>query len=986
MGRIDRLTNGVVIGTVTTAVVIILVIFIATERRVFIQHQLFPLAAGEPGPPPPPEDVLPPQPWSLIDRQAYLSHSIVAPSAGNRHHTRRLPRHLVPVHYALELQPQLEGKPKQVDTFRGHVDIRFNCIEETQVITLHASSELELSLSSHKGLGVTVRHYEPPFIKVKTNHLTLEPEEEFLHIQLAEKLRANESYTVSIAFRGKLGTDRGFYKYHYRVNGTLKHLLLTFFEPTFARRAFPCFDEPDFKATFSVTIVRPEGYTALSTMPVQKQEERSHGFVADTFAPTMPMSTYTLAFAVLNFSSQSNGNVTIWSLTDRSPYLQYALDVAPKLLKFYEDLLGVAYPLPKMDMISLPSFLADAMENWGLLTFHEQCLLYDERSTPYKKPLIAGLIAHEIAHQWFGNLVTMNWWSDLWLNEGFATYMQYTGADYIQKQWRMMDLFVVNEMQPILRAESTVTAHPVSVTSNSTHHLDALFDRIVYSKASSVIRMMVHFLTPEVFIRGLKSYLRKYRFKNVKQEDLFRELSAAQDGEPKVNVKRVMRSWVKTPGYPLLTATRNYTTGTVAVKQEAYAPAENTHNDTRTTWNIPITYTSMSEKNFDRNGKIEWLNKREGKLKRKVGGGNKWLIVNIQRIGYYRVNYDVFNWRLLQSQLRDSPEAIHVLNRAQLIDDALDLAKNGHLPYEVALEFLDLVRPEDDYMPWKSALDAMHDLDFLIRKTKYYRKYQVFVRFILERKFEAFIKEKRSNLTIAEDLLRKAVIMNSCYFENEACLAFSTNKFRTFLNDSSKIQKALRKNPWRTMVVLCQGVRLDNGSHWQFVLDHLDEAAPDDSKRAAVRALGCAKNQTRLNELLHHTMDKTEFPGKMEYIFESLMETPVGEELASDFLMKNLKKLVHKYGTGSSMRHAIRAVVTGVRSVDRFTKIKNFHEDLSRRHRFPRKVDTTFAGALSEAERALLWAQNHGSAVEKWLDEKMAKYPFLYEDVVRAMY
>ncbi|XP_075553752.1 aminopeptidase N-like [Dermacentor variabilis] len=582
----------------------------------------------------------------------------------------------------------------------------------------------------------------------------------------------------------------------------MQHLLLTFFEPTFARRAFPCFDEPDFKAIFTVTIVRPEGYTALSTMPVQKQEERSHGFVADTFAPTMPMSTYTLAFAVLNFSSQSNGNV---------------------------------------NMISLPSFLADAMENWGLLTFHEQCLLYDERSTPYKKPLIAGLIAHEIAHQWFGNLVTMNWWSDLWLNEGFATYMQYTGADYIQQQWRMMDLFVVNEMQPILRAESTVTAHPVSVTSNSTHHLDALFDRIVYSKvssegfqslplplglvdwarssrlslydeyfckyslcfdlcvpsdlssvnfqASSVIRMMVHFLTPEVFIQGLKSYLKKYRFKNVKQEDLFHELSAAQGSEPKVNVKRVMRSWLKTPGYPLLTATRNYTTGAVSVKQQAYAPAGNTQKDTKTTWNIPITYTSMSEKNFDRNGKIEWLNKREGKLKRKVEGGNKWLIINIQRVGYYRVNYDVFNWRLLQSQLRDSPEAIHVLNRAQLIDDALDLAKNGHLPYEVALEFLDLVRPEDDYMPWKSALDAMHDLDFLIRKTKYYRKYQVFVRFILERKFEAFIQEKRSNLSIADDLLRKAVIMNSCYFENEACLAFSTNKFRSFLNDSSKIQK-----------------------------------------------------------------------------------------------------------------------------------------------------------------------------------------------------
>ncbi|KAK8786672.1 hypothetical protein V5799_023557 [Amblyomma americanum] len=283
---------------------------------------------------------------------------------------------------------------------------------ETQTITLHASPELEVSLAGHKGLSVAVHNAEPPFAKVKAKHLTMEPEEEFLHIRMGEKLRANQSYVVAINFRGKLGTDRGFYKYHYRLNGTLKHLLLTFFEPTFARRAFPCFDEPDFKATFSVTIVRPEGYTALSTMPVKKQEERSNGFVADTFRTTMPMSTYTLAFAVLNFTAQSNGN--------------------------------------------------------------------------------------------------------------------------------------------------------------------------------------------------------------------------AQRKESKVNVKRVMKTWVKTPGYPLLTVTRNYTTGVVSLKQEAYTPTDDSKRD-----------------------------------------------------------------------------------------------RYGYLPYDVALEFLDLVRPEEDYMPWKSALDGMHDLDFLIRKTKYYRKFQV---------------------------------------------------------------------------------------------------------------------------------------------------------------------------------------------------------------------------------------------------------------------
>ncbi|KAH8020658.1 hypothetical protein HPB51_002607 [Rhipicephalus microplus] len=460
--------------------------------------------------------------------------------------------------------------------------------------------------------------------------------------------------------------------------------------------------------------------------------------------------------------------------------------------------------------------------------------------------------------------------------------------------------------------------------------------------ASSVIRMMAHFLTPEVFMRGVKTYLHKYRFKNVKQEDLLHELTSAQGDEQKVSVKRVMKSWLKTPGYPLLTVTRNYSTGTVVVHQEAYA----TRHDTKAIWNIPVTYTTMSEKNFDNNAKIEWLNKREG---------------------------------VTCTQTRhcfpqpDSLEPAKISQPNSRFDLSDSTRGNGHLPYEIALEFLDLVRPEDDYMPWKSALDGIHDLDFLIRKTKYYRKYQVFVRFILNKKFEAFTQERSSNLSATDDLLRKSIIMNSCYFENEACLAFSTNKFRIFLDEPSKIQKALRKNPWRTMVVLCQGVRLDNGSHWQFVLDHLDEAATDESKRAAVRALGCAENRSRLKELLNHAFDKPEFPGKMQYIFESLMETPMGEELASDFLLKNLKKLIRKYGTGPSMKHAIRAVVTGVRSVDRFNKIKHFHEDLSRRRRFPRRVDLAFVGALTEAERALLWTRNHGRQVEEWLDKKMSK-------------
>lgn len=987
MAFIDRFTNGVVIGSVTTAVVIIMVIFIVTERRVIIQHKLLRPLATEPAPALPFEDVAPSQPWSLIDRQAYLSHSILAPELeGSLHRTRRLARNLVPTRYELEMQPQLEGKPSQVDTFRGRVTIHFNVTFDTQMITLHASSDLEVSLRNRKGLSFTVHRAEPPFQKIKTHYLLMRPEDEFLHVRLGEKLRANNSYIMTISFRGKLGTDRGFYKYHYRVNGTLRHLLLTFFEPTYARRAFPCFDEPGYKAVFSVTIVRPQGYTALSTMPVKKEEERPNGLVAVTFHDTMPMSTYTLAFAILNFTAQTKGNVTIWSLEERAPYLQYALDVAPRLVKFYEDLLGTPYPLPKIDMISLPSFLADAMENWGLLTFHEQCLLYNPRTTPFKKPLIVGLIAHEIAHQWFGNLVTMDWWSNLWLNEGFATYMQYSGADFIEQHWRMMDLLVVNEMQPILKAEATAPMHPLSIVTNSTHHLDAMFDRIVYSKGSSVIRMMVHFLTPKVFLSGIKSYLEKHRFKNAGLKDLFVALSKAQTETPKVSLLSVMNSWLKVPGYPLVTVTRNYTNGTVSLSQEPYAPTVNTEEHRKTVWHIPITHTSSSDKQLHRNATFEWLANKTGLLNRTVDS-KEWLIVNVQRVGYYRVNYDPFNWRLLQSQLKENPLAIHVLNRAQLIDDAMDLAKHGFLDYDIALEFLELVRPEDDYMPWKAALDGIHDLDFLVRKTKFYRKYQVYVKFVLENRFDIFTQGERKVEIMTDNLFRKAIVMNSCYFGNNDCLAFSTSTFRRFLNDTAKVVRALRKNPWRTMVVLCQGVRIDNGSHWQFVMDHVEAATTQEGKRAVVRALGCTDNRDRLRTLARRTTAKAGLPIKLHYIFESLMETPEGEEIASEFLMKNLKKLIHRHGTGNQVANAIRAVVAGLRSSERLAEMKKYYKRSVRsRRRIPRKVDAAFAATLSDAEKGLAWVQRHGEAVEKWLDAKLAKYPYLYEELVNSIY
>ncbi|KAG0443426.1 hypothetical protein HPB47_014938, partial [Ixodes persulcatus] len=825
MGRLDRHSNGVVIATVTTTVVIILVVFITTERNVFLSRKSSP--ASEP-----PTDEPPALPWALIDRQSYLSHRIVY--TGGRH-AKRLPGNVVPLHYDLEIEPHIGDRSSEEDTFSGKVTIRFRCIVATSTITMHSTPELKVSLGSRVTPGVMVRHASNSFYKMWAKSLTLHAYDEFLVIKLLGKLNANQTYLVTMHFHGKLGQDRGFYKYHYKVNGTLKH----------------------------------------------------HKLVADHFQTTMPMSTYTLAFAVLNFTSQTNGNVTLWSLNGKAPYLKYALEVTPVLVKFYEELFGISYPLPKLNMISLPSFLANAMENWGLLTFHEQCLTFDETTTPHKKPLIAGLIAHEVAHQWFGDLVTMDWWGDMWLNEGFATYMQYTGAHFLEHQWEM-------------------------------------------------------------------AYLKKYSYGNVHQDQLFEELTLAQRGP--VDVKRVMRNWTKHAGYPLVTVNRLYGKASAVFSQQDYLTLANAgetakklpKNKSSASWEIPITYTTKAAANFSKTAVVHWLSTDEATFTNIPDDNEGWLLVNVRRVGYFRVNYDKENWKRLLAQLRENPRIIHALNRAQLIDDALDLAKFGLMPYSTALEILETIQSEKNYLPWKSALDAIHELDFLIQKTNFYNKFKAFVRSLLSDRFQTFVRERKSIYNIR------------------------------------LTRESLSKNPWRARIVLCQGIRMNNGSHWDFIMNAVRDTKAENAKRAAVRALGCSRQTHQLLSLLNLTTYGKPSPVRAHYVYEALAETADGQRLAINYLLDNFPALVLSHGTGFTMRQIIQTVVTSVRNISDFFKMKQFFDVSVKGNHYAEKLEVAFSSALAEASKALAWTQRHADSVEDWLNQKTVRSPSLNDNLNRG--
>jgi puromycin-sensitive aminopeptidase len=367
-------------------------------------------------------------------------------------------------------------------------------------------------------------------------------------------------YHVVLEFSGKI-TDpmNGLYPCYFTHEGKKKFVLATQFESHHAREVFPCIDEPEAKATFDLALNTPlEGDVIANTPARTVLKEKSQQ--TTIFETTPVMSTYLLAFAYgdIGFKEAKSKNGTIvrgYATPDNVQFVDFALDTAVKVLDFYEDYFALAFPLPKIDMIALPDFAAGAMENWGLITYREQCMLVDPVNTSiHTKQYVAMVVAHELAHQWFGNLVTMQWWTDLWLNEGFASWIEYLAIDKLFPEWHMWTQFIADEQQPALKLDALDNTHAIEVPINHPDEIRTIFDAISYNKGASVIHMLHGYLGAEDFRDGLRHYLKKHAYKNTVTQDLWAALEEIS-GKP---VKEFMHAW---------TSFRSYQCGAGASKQ-----------------------------------------------------------------------------------------------------------------------------------------------------------------------------------------------------------------------------------------------------------------------------------------------------------------------------------------------------------------------------------------------------------------------------------
>jgi len=607
----------------------------------------------------------------------------------------RLPGGVVPSRYEIRLEPDLS-----TFQFTGEETIAVEVGEQTDEIVLHAA-ELAIEAVAAEDARGESRAATP----------LLEPETERLRCRFQRPLPPGP-WRLRLRFRGALNDQlRGFYRS--RIKGgdgrEESFLAVTQFEATDARRAFPCWDEPAFKAVFQVTLVIPEGLTAVSNSRLlEARALPGTGKQTLRFAPTIPMSTYLVAWVVgrLVATERRTGGATpirVFCAPGKERLATAALEVAAFSLSFFESYYGIPYPGDKLDLIAIPDFAFGAMENLGAITFRETALLLDEATASHAERVrVAEVVAHEIAHMWFGDLVTMAWWNGLWLNEAFATFMEVQAVDAWRPAWERWSAFSVARAAA-LAVDGLGSSRPVEFPVAAPRDAEAMFDVLTYEKGGAVLRMLEQYLTPERFRAGIRRYLTAHRFGCAETADLWRALGEAS-GEP---IPEIMDGWIFQEGYPLVQAELAEDGRGVTLAQSRFTYLPETGGGGRG-WKVPITLRAGTDGAVQRRRIL--LDGPEVRLE--FPAGLDWLAVNDGGHGFYRVGYGP---RLLARLLGEPAAALLPVERFNLLNDCWAMALAGRLPLRAYLELTTRFRCEEDRHVWTVLLSSLAALDRVIR-------------------------------------------------------------------------------------------------------------------------------------------------------------------------------------------------------------------------------------------------------------------------------
>ncbi|XP_023678004.2 glutamyl aminopeptidase-like isoform X2 [Paramormyrops kingsleyae] len=878
----------------------------------------------------------------------------------------RLPEYVTPVHYDLHVEPDLD-----TDIYTGNVSILVSVSKATRHLWLHIR-ETFISVLPRLQRKSGQRLQEVPLKRC----FEYKPQE-YVVLEATEVLPPTgpiEYYVLTLRFQGWLNNSLvGFYRTTYQENGTTKKIAATDHEPTDARKTFPCFDEPNKKATYKISITHDGSYSVLSNMPVEKIEILSGNRKRTSFEISVRMSTYLVCFAVHQFTyverrSSRGIPLRVYVQPTQIHTAVYAANVTKVIFDYFEFYFNMTYSLPKLDKIAIPDFGTGAMENWGLITYRESSLLYDaSESSSYNKKNVASIISHELVHQWFGNIVTMDWWDDLWLNEGFASFFAFVGVDRAEPSWEMRDFMLTDITLPVMVSDALVSSHAIITNVSTPAEITAVFDGISYSKGASILRMLEDLLGGEMFQIGCQKYLKDFQFRNAKTSDFWRSL-AAVSGFP---IEEIMDTWTKQMGYPLLDVSTLGMQVRLTQRRLLLDPNADPSKPTVAlsySWIIPIKWFSLGSQ---KNGSIMYNRIQRDLLVPDYATDVDGLLkVNRDSIGFYRVNYNDLLWSSVSQQLLQEHRVFSKADRAGYIDDAFFLARANVIDYSHAFNLAKYLAAETEYVVWDTVASSIaYVRDMMVQDSTLYPKFQMFFR----NKLSGISRMLGWNDTgsMQERMLRAIILGLSCQMEDQDALVQASHLFYRWIN-GSRVAANLRR------LVYHYGMKQAGSEEaWDEMFRRYSSATLAQEKDKILYGLSSVENVDLLSRLLEAA--KNESIIRTQDVFTLIRYVSLnkyGSTMAWDWTALNWEYLVNRFTINSRNLGRLVARITATYNTElqlwqhnlllpsHVEQIENFIS----RHPDAGAGATPRKQALEKVKSNIDWMRRNREEIRLWLD------------------
>ncbi|KAF7280353.1 hypothetical protein GWI33_006129 [Rhynchophorus ferrugineus] len=869
----------------------------------------------------------------------------------------RLTKNVGEIKYTLTLTFPEETLTGTGDSFSGTVSISFKVTEDIQELNLHVNTDYieitSLKFQNYLNFAYTVDD--------TTNILSL------LDLDEIGGIKKGYTYTLIIEYSGKVSTSDayGIYKRSFKnASNQTEYVIATQFEPYHARRAFPCFDEPSFKGTFDVTFNIPSDLNLNILMNTQVSSTEN-GVIK--FEPTPEMSSYLLAFVISSFTSTSGGNIegsnipyNVWSRSGTESHRTYAVEKGPDIFKKLIDYMDYQYSndMTKMDQVAIPDFSAGAMENWGLIIYSERALLWNsEQSSLQDKQRVATTIAHELAHQWFGNLITCDWWSVTFLNEGFATYFEYFILNEVETAWELDKQFVVSIIQPVMELDSWEYSKALQSETNTQSEISDKFGQISYYKGGSIIRMVSHIMGLSDFKSGIQSYVNSegLQHSTAIPSQLWTILGEKVDtsySQLPGTFSEVMQNWIEKPGYPLLTVTLS--NNELTVKQQNFH-YDNSSNDAK--WNVPIFLVDSTTSSNPSTQPNTWLKTSDTDVKIILAENADWVLLNTDQAGYYRVSYDDDLWTKITNALtKDDFGGISALSRSGLVDDLFNLARAKKIPYSTVFSRLDFLKKDVSYYSW---VPAFKGFNYINQKVEDGTDLKEALKNHILSLLDALYKDSPLSLSEANSHIKAftKVLASSwaCGLGHEGCLQEANSLFKEYKNNQV-IDQDIRS------VVFCNALRYSKDStDYDFMWTAYNNANSANEQSTILTALGCITDKSILKDYLQETIKNTD-ESRIQYqdvftVFSAVYSgSLIGVDVALDFFRDNYDAIVEKYTPVNYQSKLLKGIAEKLTTQEQINKLNNI---ISTHSIYSEELKDAAQEALTSANSNLQWIKEH---------------------------